>query len=318
MSHLPKCQLCADINSDGIWSPFHCRFLFWVLIPLFTVVPMSAHGQDRATPKPFYIQGRITPSFTLPSDLKKGGGEMDTAHYDFSATLMIPRGPGARFNLNLARELHHYDFSGTERLDGLLRSAHETKLNAVYMGPLTSSWSLFAMMGVRWAGEDRASEEDTRTQMIQVMGQHQLSPDFQWGLGLMVSSRLDDDVQIIPIPSISWNITDRISLRTTRGLHLGYQWDEAGRWRSYLNVEYHGKEFRLNSDGPAPNAVYRQRLAVTSLAMDYKPNPGMSFAAEIGYIPWREVRIDDSNGAELFRSEVDPGFSAAVSASIMF
>lgn len=174
------------------------------------------------------------------------------------------------------------------------------------------------MTRISWEAERGGSRSDGRTESGQVIFQRQLTDDLQIGAGAIIATRLNEDLFFIPIGSISWDLTDRWRLRTMRGLHLLYRVDEQGRWEAGLNAEYHSTYFRLNDEGIAPGGVFRSRAVVSTLSLMYRPNPGLQAGAEIGFVPWRQIKLSDDEERTLFKSGLNPGLSAAFTAAIMF
>lgn len=275
---------------------------------------------ERAGPpmRPFFIELRYTPSHIFQTNFRDEPGHVTVMHHDISGTLMFPIPDRGRFNISLSRDRFEYRFRKNDQLADLLEEVHETQVSAAYMGRLNDAWSIFGMGNLRWAAEQGASRSDARMETGMFMLQHQWREHVRFGLGLLAATRLDEDPLIIPTASIDWEITDRWTIRTMRGLHLLYQLDEAGKWRAGLNAEYHSRYVRLKDDGVAPAGLFRSRLVVSSLSLLYQPNPGVLLGAEAGYIPWRKLTIRDEEDRKVFESKADPGFSAAFTAGMTF
>lgn len=284
--------------------------------------PVAAETNDRAhggpPARPFFLQLRYTPSELFRADFTDAPGRVTVLHHDVSGTLMIPLPDRGRINLSASRERHEYRFRNNEQLTTFMEEAHETHIGATYMGRLNEQWSVFTMGGLRWTAEEGASRSDARTQSGMFLLQHRWREDVQVGFGALAASRLDEDPLIIPTASIDWTISDRWRLRTTRGVHLLHQLDAAGKWEAGLNAEYHSRYVRLKEEGIAPGGVFRSRLVVTSLSLMVRPNPGVSFGAEVGFVPWRKITVKDADENTVFESEIDAGFSAAFTASMTF
>ncbi len=279
----------------------------------------DASSERRGPPtRPFFLQLGYTPSQIFRADFRDEPGRVTVLHHDVSGTVIVPLRDRGLVNVTLSRDWLTYRFRQNELLEGILEDVRETQVHAVYMGRINPDWSLFAMGGIRWSAEHGASHDDARMQSGMILFQRSWLENLEVGVGMLAASRLDDKPLAIPMASINWDMTERLRLRTTRGLNLLYQLDEAGRWDLALNGEYHSRYVRLRDDGPAPSGIFRSRLIATTLAILYRPNPGVRLGAEIGFIPWRKITIRDENETTVFDSKTDPGLSAAFTASMTF
>ncbi len=278
------------------------------------------HVGTRAGPpmRPFYLQLRYTPSEIFRADFKDEPGRITILHHDISGTLMIPLGPATRINFSVSHDQHTYRFRDNEQLADAPADVYESQVVAAYMGPITRDWSLFAMGGARSATEKGASRSDNLMPSGMVMFQREWRDGLRIGVGGMAAAQLDHRPLIIPTGSIDWEITDRWRLRTARGLHLFYKPDHAGKWETGLNSEYHSRYVRLRDDGMAPDGTLRSRLIVTTLSLMYRPNPGVSIGAEIGYVPWRKITIRNEDKRTVFESRTEDGFTAAFTSGMTF
>jgi hypothetical protein len=286
--------------------------------------PVATHAEEaeagaRGRPvRPFFVQVSVTPAWQVPSDFKDADGSFEVFNYDISGTVILPIPRRGRLNLTASHDRFHYRFEGNDVIRGLLNPAYASGVSAVYMGRLSPKWSIFSLANLQHIAEKGVSLSDGRTLSGQVQFQRQLTDDLQIGVGLFVASRLDEDVQAFPLASIFWKITDRWSLRTTRGLRLAYQLDERGHWEAGIASEYFTRRIRLDDGELAPGGVFRTRALVSTLSLVYKPNPGIRVGAEIGFAPYRAISIRDAEKQTVFRARTEEGFSTAFRASLTF
>lgn len=292
-----------------------------LLLSSLTVWAEEPEEEERRGPpmRPFFIQLRYTPSILFPTEFRAADGRLTTYRQDVTGTVVIPIRPvRGRLNLSVSREWHRYRFVRMEEDISPFSDVYSTSLSAVYMGALAEDWSVFAMGRVSWEAEREALRSDGRSEGGQVLFQRRFHERLTLGAGGIVATRLNEDLFLIPIASIRWAITDRVTLQTMRGLNLFYTFDEARHWTLGLNAEYHSTYFRLNDKAFAPGGVFRQRNIVSTVSLMYQPNPGIQVGAEIGYVPWRQIKISDAEERTLLRSKTDPGFSAAFTAALTF
>ncbi len=283
----------------------------------------GAHAEEEAgrtgrPSRPVFVQLGYTPSEIFRADFRDEPGRVTVQHHDVSGTVMFLLPNRGRFNVTLSRDRHVYRFRNNPLLEGSLEDVRETRAGVAYMGPLSGDWSAFAMGGVRWAVEQGASRSDAMLANGMVSVQRPWLENVRLGVGVLASGRLERSPFVVPTVSIEWDITERWTLRTLRGLHLLYQLDEAGHWVASLNSEYHSRDIRMREDGIAPDGVFRSRLIVSTLALMYRPNPGVRIGAELGVVPWRRITIRDGDDETVFRSKVDVGPSAAFTANMTF
>lgn len=264
------------------------------------------------------MQLSYLPSALFRTDFKGRDGSVRMYNQDVSGALVFFLPNRARLNLAYSRDRHSFRFRGDEEVEGLLETAYATRLLAVYFGDLTENWSTVAMASMRTDVESGVSRSDGRMYSGQITVQRDVADGVRLGLGVLAASRLDSRNWVIPMGSISWDVTDRLRVRTMRGVHLSYALDAARRWEWGLNTEYHSRHIRLNDDGPAPGGVYRSRSVVTTTSLTYRPNPGMTLGFEVGVVPWRELDIRERRGGSVWEQRVQPGLSAAAIANITF
>ncbi len=148
--------------------------------------------------------------------------------------------------------------------------------------------------------------------------QYQVRDDLQLGIGFMAMDHWDEGMRVFPMVSVDWRATNRLRVRTTRGLNVGYRLDERGHWTAGWNTEFFSHYIRLNESGEGGGGVFRSRALVSALSLLYRPNPGITIGAEVGTSLWRSLRIRDPDGETVFRSRTDPGATAAFTASLTF
>lgn len=272
----------------------------------------------RPPTKPFFVELSYTPSLLFRSDFSDAPGSARVRHHDVSATLIVPIANRGRLNLTASHDRHQYRFRGNPVLEGVLEDAYTTRIGAVYMGRLSAAWSIFGMAGIETAAEEGASKSNAQVESAMFIIQRQWTDALQLGLGLIASSRLDESNQYIPTLSITWDITERWTIQTTRGIRLLYYLDKEKKWRAGFNNEFLSRHIRLNDESETANGVFRSRSFVSTLSLVYRPNPGVTLGAEIGIVPWREIRLRDRNKDTIFESNSDIAVSAAFTTRMVF
>ncbi len=305
-------------------SKVGCLLVVGVLVWL----PFSADADDGAEEpdgtanwahsRPVFLNIRYTPSAQFRTGFRSAAGSVAIRHHDVTGAIIRLVPPGGMLNLSVSQDWDEYRFRGTDTVDGLMNRVESLGVNFLYMGPLRNDWSLFTMVGARSSQEGQASARDSYTGSASFLLQYQWTERVQCGIGAMAGRRLEQRNVLFPFASVNWTITDRLKLRTTRGVHLAYALDERGRWEAALNTEYFRHAVRLHDDGPGQGGIFRSEAIVTTGSLVFRPNPGMTFGAEMGYAPWRDYRVRDADNRTLFNERLAGGATVAMTASITF
>lgn len=278
----------------------------------------SAGGASPFPDRPVFLQMRYTPSAQFRTGFRSADGSVAVRHHDVTGSIIRPIPRGGMLMLSVSHDWDEFRFRGTDEIDGLMSRVESMGLTLLYNGPLREDWSLFTMMSGRSSREAQASARDAYTGSASFLVQYQWTERFQLGVGAMAGRRLEQSNSLFPFAAIHWAITDRLKLRTTRGLQLAYRLDERGRWEAALNNEYFRHAYRLSDGGPGQGGVFRSQAVVTTGSLVFRPNPGMTFGAEIGFAPWRDYRVRDADNRTIFDDRLEPGVTAAMTASMMF
>jgi hypothetical protein len=171
--------------------------------------------------------------------------------------------------------------------------------------------TLFAIPSVRYNGEGDASSGDSRTWGAFGGVAWRLGEDLTIGPGLGAFSRLEGSTRVFPILLIDWNITERWSLSTGRGLAasqgpgltLGYRLSE--QWRLGLAGRYEEVQFRLGSDAAAPGGVGEDRALPLVFTAGWEPNESVRLGVFAGLEFGGELTLYDAAGRTIESREYD-------------
>jgi hypothetical protein len=164
----------------------------------------------------------------------------------------------------------------------------------------------------RFNGEKDASTGDSSTYGLFAAATWRISEDLTIGPGVGVFSRLEDGSRVFPILAIDWNITERFSLSTGRGLAasqgpgltLGYQLNED--WSLGLAARYEDVEFRLDDKGAAPGGVGRDQSIPLVFMGTLEPNKKLRFSVFAGIELNGTLKLKNSMGDAIEESDYDP------------
>jgi hypothetical protein len=165
---------------------------------------------------------------------------------------------------------------------------------------------------VRFNGEEGASSSDSRTFGLFAAAAWRIDENLTIGPGIGVFSRLEDSARVFPILVIDWNISERWSLSTGRGLAasqgpgltLSYEMNK--NWSFGLSGRYENIEFRLDDEGPAPGGVGRDRSLPLVASANLYINPRINLSVFAGLEFAGELRMKDAMDVTVDERKYDP------------
>ncbi|GJQ29216.1 MAG: hypothetical protein HBSAPP03_11000 [Phycisphaerae bacterium] len=263
--------------------------------------------------------------FSFPSDFSDGPGSVSVARAGGSIDVAIDPSDSTRFIVSFGTEYSTYDFdedtsiaSTNEPWDNVL--SHTVAVT--YRGKVSPQWHVILAASADASYEVGADFADSLTFGGRVGATYSAHERLTVGLGVLVSTRLEDDPIIIPFPILDWQITDQWSLRTGRGSARGVRLEVAFAPNESLTFSLGGgveaREFRLDDAGPIPDGVGRDWKAPVSLAVEWKLGEQVTLLGEAGVNLWQNYTIDDANGDELADADADLGFFAGLGVRVRF
>jgi hypothetical protein len=183
---------------------------------------------------------------------------------------------------------YRLDETWSFRVAGLFDTASET-------GETGNSWTFGAIGTVRYA----------------------FSPTFALTGGLLVTSQLEDNVLVIPIVGVEWQISERVRLES-RGLGLDLIVDLTDDLSLTVGAAYESRAFRLKDIGPIDEPILRDRRVPVTVQLGWTPHRNVELFVRGGAVVWQEFRLDDEDGDEITESNTDPAGFIGGGATIRF
>ncbi|GAB4384719.1 MAG: hypothetical protein Kow0022_08140 [Phycisphaerales bacterium] len=171
---------------------------------------------------------------------------------------------------------------------------------------------------VESSGESGAPFDESITGGGIVAFRHEFSDRLTLGIGVAAQSRLEDDVYVIPVPIVRWQINDRWSLETGRRANLRLVYEPSDRWRFGAEAAWERREFRLDDQGPLPSGVAEERAIPVGLFAQFTPSANVVFDARVGSALGRELQIDNASGVRVADEDIDPAIYAGLNLSVRF
>jgi hypothetical protein len=206
-----------------------------------------------------------------------------------------------------------YDFSGNADFSGSRpwKRINRLRFSVPVNWAVDDHWTLFFLPTLRFYGESGADLGDSATGGGLAGFSYRFSDRLTLGPGLGVLSRLEDSVNVFPILIIDWEITDRLSLKTGRGLGatqgpgLALSYRASDAWSLALGGRYESLRFRLDDSGPAPDGVGEDRSFPLYLSATYNRGRDLQLSVIGGVELGGTLRVEDSRGRRITKQDYD-------------
>jgi len=290
-----------------------------------TVAPGPTAAGARA--KPTGKQGMQTSlslggSYTFASNLEDGRGDYSVTRAGSDTSLLYPTSENFALLLEISQEWSWYDFDPssqgiTQGIGKPLSQVVTTRVSPGINYRIDDRWGVLLGASIESTGETDADFSDTLNYGAIVAASYKVNDNFSLSFGAAAQSRLEDDVQVIPIVGFDWRITEkwRAGVRGP-GAQLTYSPSES--WDFTLQGSFESREYRLADDSPIPEGVLRDRRVVVGLQAQWTPRPWLTLRAEGGVVVWSELEFDDRNGDGLDTLDADPTGYVGLSGTVRF
>ncbi len=302
-----------------------------IKIPLCVCVLLVAgevRAQDDGKAAPLEARGGDV-TFTLAPDFRyQFSTSLDQNNGDFR---VFRGGLGAKADwaatdkmhllFNLGYEYSRYDF---DRPNTFLPGANDpfSDIHILDLGltadvQMDGDWSWFAGVRGRVAGEGGVDIGDAGT--IGGMGgvAWKLGEGRSIGIGALVSTQIEDDLQILPIINVNWRINDqwRFASSGTKGEFIMALSDHN---EMAFGASWEDRRFRLDDSSPQRGAVIEDSSIPLFIRFSHKPSDTVALNIIGGVTTWQQIEVSNRNGAATreFDAQVSP--FAGMSVNIRF
>lgn len=228
-----------------------------------------------------------------------------------------------RISLSVGGEFSSYDFSEDSAFAGSTVApwdeTYQLSAAVIVSRQATKSWSWFFGGGADASFESDANLGKSFTGGLVGGVNYQVNENLSLGGGLAVRSRLEDSGLFLPIVSIDWKISEQWKLSNSNELNstgIALVYTPMEQLALSLHAAYQGRAYRLDEDGPFPDAVGRESRIPVWLQARYSFTPRISATLAAGYVVWQEYTVDDNNGNEIDQQSADA--TPFVGASVVF
>lgn len=250
-----------------------------------------------------------------------GGGQVSNADASLALTLVDDLGGGHRLMFLYSTGYSSYDFSGASGpFADPWNDVLSLSLGTRYSGPVNDRLDLLVGVLARSEREIDADFGDSLTASAFTGGKYKVRDDLTLGLGVGVTTRLEENALVFPLPIVEWKISDRLVLSNSSrpvGFWLEYTAEDES-FAVSLNARYDSRDIRLDRDGIAPEGAGGERRV--SLALEGTLNLSRKFSLDaiLGVNLWEQFTIRDALGNEIARADADPSVFFELSAALRF
>lgn len=240
--------------------------------------------QELATERPMGISLRPSVRYAGASGLNGAGlnsGRLAVAGTDLELGYTYRR-EALMLNTQAMYGFRHYDFSRLAAPQPFGSSTNSFGLASTAIIPIEGKWGAFVIGSIETAADSRGSFGRGFEYSLGFGPSYQFSPDLQIRAGVMIGTRLEDSLQVLPIVAIDWRITQRLRLQTANGARLSFALTEDNLHSLDAGISYNRESF---STGPASVAV-SQRWFAGSFGYTWRPSAGFSIR------PFVEMQFD--------------------------
>lgn len=248
-----------------------------------------------------------------------GGGAFSSETGFATGRLGFPVGKGFLLGGQMAWQGDWYSFAGQNGVappdEARPWGDVHSIAGSMSLGRRAGKWWWNAAFTARFSFETGASIGDSFNPGGIVGGQYTFSPGLRLGLGVLVNSRLEDDVLIVPIPFVYWEITEQFVLSNSiapdaypRGPGLEVAWRPHEEWAVALGGRWEFRRFRLNDDGflPRHGGVGEDEGIPLWLRVTWRLGDHLRADVLGGYSVSNRLRLADADGAVLRSAGTDP------------
>ena len=244
--------------------------------------------------------------YQFQSDIDDDGGNFRVNRLVADAGIAYALDYRRRLSFALGYGLSDYDFSGAEGFAGLRPWRHVDTfgLSASAIWGIDQQWTVFIIPSLKFSAERGAALDQALSGGGFVGFSYRFSKRLTIGPGIGVITQLEDDPSIFPVLIINWQITDRLTLETGRGLGatlgpgLSLSWKANDQLSLSVGGRFERLRFRLDDDGArrSIDGIGDDRSFPLFAGATYHFSPQVRASLVGGVKLGGEVRLEDKDG----------------------
>lgn len=278
-------------------------------------------GEDLSLFRPIAVEFKLSSEHAFSTGVDDSAAELAVTRLGGQLGLSGPLLTRWRWNLEAAVESSWYDFSDASDLipasDDPVDEVLQITLTPSLLYQHSDSWSFLGGAIIQFAGEFDADVSDSATFGAFLGSRYQLSPSFALQFGVIIKTRIEDNLGVLPLLGFDWRINDKTRLGTEgAGLKLAHELSP--QLTVFLKGAWAVREYRLDDDAHLPDGVFRDQRATLALGCTWKAANHLSLEFLAGVVAWNEIRFDDSQGVEVAEENTDPAGFLGVTGVLRF
>lgn len=250
---------------------------------------------------------------SFSADFSDAPGSVSATRAGVSLDMAFPLTKRTRLGVAVTGEESWYNFDGATGFvagtDEPWETIRSLAIETSFSNEVNDRWGYTVAGIVQTSGEQGAEFDDSISYGGFAVVRYSWGEDLTLGAGLGVTTRLEDDALVIPIPFVHWKISERWSLSTSReaslgGLALNYRASDA--WTFGLIGGYEFREFRLDDDGGVTSGDVGVHWGIPlALHADWRPYEQLEASAYLGVMFAQSMELQDPSGTEIADLDVD-------------
>lgn len=298
-----------------------------LLSPTIAMSSDNAGRPQGAPQSPWSTVVRGGAVYQFDTDLDEGGS-YTSGRYNIQVGQNYGWSRRDTATLAFSYTLDSYDFSAGNP-DGIAfnspwENIHTFSISTPLRKGIGDNWTAFLIPSIRSAGESGADFSETITGGGFTGFSYKFSDSLTIGPGLGVFSQLEDSATIFPVLIIKWDITEKLSLDTGRGLAatqgpgLTLSYKATPKLRLGVGGRYEKLRFRLDEDGSVESGVGEDSSIPVFASCTYSVNRKSSLSFVAGLETNGELKVEDSKGRTIIEEESDSGVFAGLTFNMRF
>lgn len=278
---------------------------------LLCAMPLAAQTE---TPSPFVFKVEGAGAHQSEADFDDDTGGFSVDRWFVSASLDYGWSLRDSIGVSIGGGSSSYEFNDLSGFGGgdPWDKIEDTRVSLTWRFGFGDSGTFFIIPAMRMDAEEDAGSGDSTTYGLFAAAAWRVDENLTIGPGIGVSSRLEDSARFFPILAIDWNISDRWSLSTSRGLAasrgpgltLGYQLNND--WTLGVSGRYEDIEFRLDDHGPAAGGVGRDLSLPLVFLASLSPSPQLNLSVFTGVELFGTLELKNASGVVVEETDYDP------------
>ncbi len=251
------------------------------------------------------------------ADFDTGGGDVAVDRGFGSLNISSAPKDTYRWDVELAWEGSWYSFDGGGALAAAAGGTPWDAVQSVVVSPgasfkLDDHWRVNARFLLQFSGENDADVGDSATYGGILAASYTFSREFTLGLGVLATSRIEDDAFVVPQLIIDWRPCKEFRLSNFAGPEafpggagLEAIWILSEEFEVAFGGRYTYRRFRLADDAPVSSGVGTDEGLPLWLRATMRAKCGARIDLVGGFQVAGEMQINDSSGRELAKVDVE-------------